>query len=42
VGVKDGMERDVLAFLSRKYFGKVTKLEIVEKEELDLVRINIY
>jgi hypothetical protein len=37
VGVKEGTERDVLAYLSRKYFGKITKLEIIEKEDLDLV-----
>lgn len=34
---KEGTERDVLAYLSRKYFGKIAKLEIVEKEDLDLV-----
>lgn len=37
VGTKQDTERDVLAFLSRKYFGKVAKLEIIEKEDLDLV-----
>ncbi|RNA10734.1 DNA polymerase epsilon catalytic subunit A [Brachionus plicatilis] len=36
VGTKEGTERDVLAFLSRKYSGKVAKLEIMEKEDLDL------
>ena len=30
-----------MAFLSRKYFGKVVKLEIVEKEDLDLVIFKI-
>jgi hypothetical protein len=30
-------ERDVLAFLSRKYVGKISRIEIVEKEDLDLV-----
>ena len=37
VGTKEGTERDVLAFLSRKYFGKIAKLELIEKEDLDLV-----
>jgi DNA polymerase epsilon subunit 1 len=37
VGAKSETERDVLAYLSRKYFGKVTKMEIIEKEDLDLV-----
>lgn len=36
VGIKEGTERDVLAYLSRKYFGRIAKLEIVEKEDLDL------
>ncbi len=26
----------MLAYLSRKYFGRIAKLEIVEKEDLDL------
>ena len=42
VGCKDGTERDVSAYLSRKYFGKVHKLEIFEKEDLDLVIIFIF
>ena len=36
MGIKEGTERDVLAYLSRKYFGRIAKLEIVEKEDLDL------
>ena len=38
IGTKEGTERDVLAFISRKYFGKVHKCELVEKEDLDLVK----
>jgi DNA polymerase epsilon subunit 1 len=36
IGTKRGTERDVLAYLSRKYFGKIVKFEIIEKEDLDL------
>lgn len=30
-------EREVISFLSKKFQGKVTKLEVVPKEDLDLV-----
>jgi DNA polymerase epsilon subunit 1 len=41
IGVKESTERDVLAYLSRKYLGKIHKLELIEKEDLDLVLFNI-
>jgi len=30
-------EREVISFLSKKFQGKVAKLEVVPKEDLDLV-----
>ncbi len=41
VKCRKNTERDVLAFLSRKYVGKISRIEIIEKEDLDLV-IMIY
>lgn len=32
-------EREVISYLSRKFQGKVSKLEILSKEDLDLVRV---
>lgn len=36
LGCKDETEREVLAFLSKKYVGKIAKLDLIEKEDLDL------
>ncbi|KAK0148516.1 DNA polymerase epsilon catalytic subunit A [Merluccius polli] len=36
VATKKNCEREVISFLSKKYQGKVAKLEIVPKEDLDL------
>ncbi|XP_028851833.1 DNA polymerase epsilon catalytic subunit A isoform X2 [Denticeps clupeoides] len=36
VAVRKNCEREVISFLSRKFQGKVAKLEIVPKEDLDL------
>ena len=32
----------MIAYLSRKYVGKIRRLEIIEKEDLDLVNIFIW
>lgn len=42
IGIKRNTERDVLAYLSRKYVGKIFRVEIVEKEDLDLVIIESF
>jgi DNA polymerase epsilon subunit 1 len=39
IGIKKNTEKDVIAYLSRKYLGKIHRLEIIEKEDLDLVKI---
>ncbi len=37
VQCRKNTERDVLAYLSRKYAGRISRIEIVDKEDLDLV-----
>lgn len=34
-------EREVISYLSKKFQGKVAKLEILPKEDLDLVRASL-
>lgn len=36
LGSKDGTERDVISYLTRKYQGKITKADVIEKEDMDL------
>uniref|UniRef100_A0AAR2LI01 DNA polymerase epsilon catalytic subunit n=1 Tax=Pygocentrus nattereri TaxID=42514 RepID=A0AAR2LI01_PYGNA len=38
IATRKNCEREVISFLSKKFQGKVAKLEIVPKEDLDLVR----
>jgi DNA polymerase epsilon subunit 1 len=40
IGTKDGTERDVISYLTRKYQGKIIKQDLVDKEDLDLVGFN--
>ncbi len=37
LGTKEGTERDVISYLTRKYQGKISKQDLVEKEDLDMV-----
>jgi DNA polymerase epsilon subunit 1 len=36
LGAKEGTERDVVSYLTRKYQGKIIKQDIIEKEDMDL------
>ena len=36
LATKDGTERDVISYLTRKYQGKITKADVLEKEDMDL------
>ncbi|XP_058888909.1 DNA polymerase epsilon catalytic subunit A-like [Acipenser ruthenus] len=36
IATKKGCEREVISFLSKKYQGKIAKLEVMPKEDLDL------
>ena len=37
ITTQDGMEREVATFLQKKYTGKLTSVESIAKEDLDLV-----
>ena len=37
IATRDGMEREVATFLQKKYTGKLTSVESIAKEDLDLV-----